>query len=84
VPYAVYVYNTTTHTATEYTPFELVYRFKSEVPSALRNSPTIHVQYNYEDYLIQLKGMFSATPNSLETGQVALIIIMTLEESNIS
>jgi hypothetical protein len=54
VPYAVYVYNTTTHTATECTPFELVYGFKSEVPSALRDSPSI--QYNYEDYLTELKG----------------------------
>ena len=54
VPYAVYVYNTTTHTATELTPFELVYGFKSEVPSALRDSPSI--QYNYEDYLTELKG----------------------------
>jgi hypothetical protein len=29
VSYAVYVYNTTTHTATVCTPFELVYGFKS-------------------------------------------------------
>jgi hypothetical protein len=48
VPYAVYVYNTTVHT-TAFMPFELVYSFKSEVPSALREAPT--VQYNYENYL---------------------------------
>jgi hypothetical protein len=54
VPYAAYVYNTTIHTATECTPFKLVYGFKSEVPSALRESPS--VQYNYEDYLTELKG----------------------------
>jgi hypothetical protein len=54
VPYTVYVYNTTTHTATECTPFELVYGFKSEVPSALRDSPSVH--YNYKDYLTELKG----------------------------
>jgi hypothetical protein len=54
VPYAAYVYNTTIHTATECTPFELVYGFKSEMPSALRGSPS--VQYNYEDYLTELKG----------------------------
>ena len=31
-----------------------MYGFKSEVPSALRETPT--VQYNYEDYLTELKG----------------------------
>ena len=54
VPYAVYVYNTTVHTTTSFTSFELVYRFKSEVPSSLREAPT--VKYNYEDYLTELKG----------------------------
>jgi len=49
VPYAVYVYNTTA-----YTPFELVYGFKSEVLSALREIPNI--QYNYGDYLAELRG----------------------------
>jgi hypothetical protein len=54
IPYAVYVYNTTVHAATAYTPFELVYGFKSEVPSALRETPS--VQYSYDDYLTELKG----------------------------
>jgi transposase InsO family protein len=54
VPCAVYVYNTTVHTTTAYTPFELVYGFKSEVPSALRETPNI--QYNYGDYLTELRG----------------------------
>jgi hypothetical protein len=31
-----------------------VYGFKSEMPSALREAPTI--QYNYDDYLAELKG----------------------------
>jgi transposase InsO family protein len=35
VPYAAYVYNTSTHTSTGYTPFELVYGFRSSMPSAL-------------------------------------------------
>ena len=41
IPYAVYVYNTTVHTTTAYTPFELVYGFRSEVPSALRETPSV-------------------------------------------
>jgi hypothetical protein len=54
VPYTFYMYNTTTYTVTECTPFILVYGLKSEVPSALRDSPS--VQHNYEDYLTELKG----------------------------
>jgi len=41
IPYAAYVYNTTVHTITTFTPSELVYGFKSEVPSALREVPTV-------------------------------------------
>jgi hypothetical protein len=54
VPYALYVYNTTVHITIEYTPFELVYGFKSEVPSALKEAP--RVQYNYDYYLTELRG----------------------------
>ena len=42
------------HTTTAYTPFEFVYGFESEVPSSLRETPT--VQYNYGDYLAELRG----------------------------
>jgi transposase InsO family protein len=59
VPFAVYVYNTTIHSATTYTPFELVYGFRSEVPSALRETP--NVQYNYDNYLTELKGRLQST-----------------------
>jgi len=59
VPYAAYVYNTTVHTTTTFTPFELVYGFKSEVPSALREVPT--VQYNYDDYVTELKGRLQSS-----------------------
>jgi hypothetical protein len=53
IPYAVYVYNTSTHVATRYTPFELVHGFKSELPSNLRRDPS--PQYNYDDFLVELK-----------------------------
>jgi len=59
VLYAVYVYNTTVHTTTAYTPFELVYGFRSEVPSALREAPTI--QYNYDNYLTELRGRLQSS-----------------------
>jgi hypothetical protein len=47
------VYNTSIHTSTGYTPFELVYGFKSSMPSALQENP--NVQYNYDDFLAELK-----------------------------
>jgi hypothetical protein len=54
VLYAVYVYNTSTHTSTGYTPFELVYGFKASMPSTVQGDPS--TQYNYDDFLIELKG----------------------------
>jgi hypothetical protein len=53
VPYAAYVYNITTHVATGYTPFELVYGFKSELPSNLKGNPS--PQYNYDDFVMELR-----------------------------
>ena len=48
------VYNTTMHATTAYTPFELVYGFKSEVPSAVRETPK--EQNKCGDYLAELRG----------------------------
>jgi hypothetical protein len=52
VHYATYVYNTTVHTSTGYTPFELVYGFQSTLPSTFHEAPS--PQYNY-DYIMELK-----------------------------
>jgi hypothetical protein len=57
--YAVYVYNTMVRTNTAFTPFELEYGFKSEVPSALREVST--VQYNYDNYLTELNGRLQSS-----------------------
>lgn len=53
VPYAMFVYNTTIHTSTGYTPFELLFGHKAEIPSALKSRPEI--QYAYDDYANELK-----------------------------
>jgi hypothetical protein len=53
VPYAVYVYNMSVHVATGYSPFELVYGFRSTLPSTLKGDPS--TQYNYDDFLVELK-----------------------------
>ena len=39
VPFATYVYNTTEHTATKFTPYELLFGHSSVLPSALKVSP---------------------------------------------
>ena len=48
------MYNTIVHATTAYTPFELVYGFKSEILSALREAPS--AQYNYDSCLAELRG----------------------------
>ena len=53
IPYATFVYNTTTHRATGYTPFELLFVYKARVPNSLQDRPT--PQYNYDDYVSELK-----------------------------
>lgn len=59
IPYAMFTYNTTPHTATEYTPFELVYGHQAEMPTALMKPPK--PMYNYDDYAQELKERLRAT-----------------------
>ena len=49
-----YVYNTTQHTATIYTPFEPLFGRPSTIPSALKKPP--EHRYIYDDYASELKG----------------------------
>jgi len=54
VPFATYVYNTTKHSATRFTLFELLFGRSSTLPCTL-NKPT-EIQYNYDEYASELKG----------------------------
>jgi len=54
VPFAAYAYNTSKHSATGFTPFELVFGHPSSLPSAMRSEPA--PQYNYDDYVSELRG----------------------------
>ena len=52
--WVAYVYNVTTHRATGYSPFELLFGHRARIPSVLRAQPT--PRYNYDDYVSELKG----------------------------
>jgi len=54
----MFTYNTTPHTATVYTPFELIYGHRATLPTALSlPKPT----YMYDDYAEKLKRRLRAT-----------------------
>lgn len=53
MPYATYVYNTTPHSSTGYTPYELMYGYPPKLPSVLKSNPT--TSYNYDNYANELK-----------------------------
>ena len=54
IPFAAYVYNTTEHSSTRFTPYELLFGRPSVLPSALKGPP--EPQYNYDSYVSELKG----------------------------
>ena len=51
--YAIFVYNTTPHCSTNYTPHELVYGRPALIPTAIRKEP--EPVYNFDDYVTELK-----------------------------
>jgi transposase InsO family protein len=53
VPFATYVYNTTVHSATGFTPFELLFGRFSNLFTALKKPP--EPQYNYDEYVSELR-----------------------------
>ena len=53
VPFATYVYHTTLHSDTGFTPFEMLFGRPSTFPSALKKPP--EPQYDYDDYVSELR-----------------------------
>jgi len=55
----MFTYNTTPHTATGFTPFELIYGHTAILPTTLSQPP--RPTYTYEDYANELKEKLRAT-----------------------
>lgn len=53
IPYWAFTYNTTVHTETQYTPFELVFGKNCKLPSNLTNQ--IDPLYNFDSYPLELR-----------------------------
>jgi len=60
IPYAMFAYNTTPHTATAYTLFKLIYGHQATLPTAL-SLPPKPTYYSYDDYAEKLKQKLRAT-----------------------
>lgn len=54
IPYWCFSYNTTVHTVTKYTPYELVFGKTCRLPSNLING-TVEPLYNFDDYPLEFK-----------------------------
>ncbi|XP_011169408.1 uncharacterized protein LOC105202535 [Solenopsis invicta] len=59
LPYAKFAYNTTPHTATGFTLFELISGYRATIPTALTKPPK--ETYSYEDYAQELQERIRAT-----------------------
>jgi len=55
----MFTYNTTPHTATGFTPFELMYGLQATLPTALTKQPK--QTYSYDDYAQELRERIRAT-----------------------
>jgi transposase InsO family protein len=72
LPFACFVYNTTPHTMTKYTPYEVLFGRKANLPGKLQQNPT--AVYNYDDIVQDIKRKLQechkvARTNLLQTKQ---------------
>jgi Integrase zinc binding domain/Integrase core domain len=64
VPLAMFCYNTSVHSATKFTPYELVFGNKPLLPSSIENPNS---NLNYLDYINQLKYKLAMTRSTAKT-----------------
>lgn len=55
LPMACFAHNTTVHAVTKFTPFEILYGFKVNVPSSIDRAPSNEPLYNVDDYVLRLR-----------------------------
>lgn len=60
ISYATFVFNTTPHTATGFTPHELMFGRKPNIPGVLQKEPP-DVQYSYDNYVKELKSRLQSS-----------------------
>lgn len=53
LPTCILAYNSSTHSSTSYTPYELLFGSKMPLPSSLKDK--VQFRYNYDDYVDNLK-----------------------------
>jgi len=68
LPYATFVFNTTPHTATGFTPHELLFGRKPNIPGLLQREPP-ETQYTYDNYVKELQ---SRLQSSYQTARASL------------
>lgn len=54
IPYAIFVFNTTTHTSTKFMPHEMMFGRLPNIPGCLQKQAP-EVRYNYESYIQELR-----------------------------
>ena len=69
LPYAMFTYNTTPHTSTSYTPYELVFGRQATLPTSLNQAPQL--TYTYDKYAEELRERLRST-NSIEREKIGI------------
>ena len=54
ISYATFVFNTTPHTSTAFTPHKLLFGRKPNIPGLLQKEP-VELRYNYDSYVQELQ-----------------------------
>jgi hypothetical protein len=80
LPNATFVFNTTPHTATGFTPHELMFGRKPNIPGVLQREPA-ETQYIYDSYIKELQSRlqssYQVAQNSLKLRRSVVKSIMT-------
>ena len=60
MPYAIFVFNPTPHTSTGFTPHEMLFGRKPNIPGLLQKDPP-EAQYTYDDYVKELQSRLQSS-----------------------